>query len=106
MPCIKTGAHVYIEPYGEYVWCDAFSLDARCNWNNAKLASYKVLIEPVYLFRIVRRSFEPLTPRLHFTVHSYDQWFDNGSFHPSTHKGISTMFSAEVTNHGYEGKEL
>lgn len=81
MPCTKTGCHIFIEPYGEYAYGDAFELN------------------DVAYFRLVQRSQEPLFPRLHFTVWNYDSWFDADS-------PMSTMVSADYANLGYEGKPL
>lgn len=106
MPCIKTGAHIFVEPYNEYCWCDTFAIDPVCNVDDRMLARDKIQIDAVYLFRIVKRSFTPLDTRLHFTVHNFDEWFDKGNSHPDTHEGCSTTFAAQVTNHGYNGKEI
>lgn len=82
MTCVRTGCHIYIEPYSEFAYGDAFEVSG-----------------PVHYFRLVQRSFTPLIPRLHFTVHSYESWFD-------MHSEISTLISTDTINHGYDGKPI
>lgn len=61
MPCIKTGAQIYLENYGEFCWCDAFELG------------------DVAYFRIVQRSREPLSQAIGevwYVVNDFDNWYD------------------------------
>lgn len=80
MTCIKTGCHVFIEPYGEYAYGDAYEVAA------------------VRYFRLVQRSRKPLAPTLHFTIHSFHDWFDKDCA-----EHISTLITTQSRNHGYHG---
>ena len=78
MTCTKTGCHIYIEPYQEWAYGDAFELGS------------------VAYFRIVQRSFTPLDRVQHYTVVDYDSWFDKDGT-------VSTLISDAFVSHGYEG---
>ena len=106
MPCEKTGAQFFIEPYGEYVWCDAFLMD---NTSLDQKDYIKVLhtligtglsrqvLKPILYLRIAGRSFTPInSPILHGVVHDYDNWFDKDL-------GNSTLITNNYTYHGYHG---
>ncbi len=85
MNCMKTGCHVYLKNYGEYLYGDAFeSADNK-----------------VALFRIVERSRKPLFNRLHYTIEESSQWFDKDK-----EGATSTLIAFDFKNHGYEGKEI
>lgn len=79
MTCIKTGAHIYLAPYDEYLYGDAFEVNG------------------VYYFRICERSLKPLLPVLHFIVNDYANWFDKDTARDST------LVATHCHNHGYEG---
>lgn len=83
-PCIKTGAHVYLAPYGEYAYGDAF------------------LMGGVYLFRIVARSRDPIFPYRHFTVHSAEAT----SYLSFKDGNVETILALEVTSHSYYGETI
>lgn len=78
MECIKTGCWAYVEPYGSWVYGDAF----ECN--------------SVFLFRISHEAYLPYPDR-HFTIHSANMWFDKDG------ERVSTLVSCAVVNHGYRG---
>ena len=80
MTCMKTGAEIYIDQYGEWAHCDAF------------------VVNGVAVFRIVQTSREPMADKIHYTVHSVDEWFDKDSI-------VSTLISTlgGWTNHGFDG---
>lgn len=79
MPCIKTGCQIFIEPYGEYAYGDAFEV--------------QVGVRSVYYFRLVARSFKKINKDfVDFTVYNYDNWFDQNAPTGQT----STMISANV----------
>lgn len=88
MTCTKTGAHIFIEQYGEYCWGDAFEVTAD-DETGASIA----------YFRIVSRSFVPHLYALHYTVLGIDNWLDKDS-------PISTLIATSFINHGYEGKPI
>lgn len=91
MACLKTGCVVYLDCYGEWLYGDGFRHDG------------------VYYFRLVARTRDPEEAkayggRLHFTVESFDNWFDleaTSAARPST-----LVASGEVLYHGYEGVPL
>lgn len=58
MTCIKTGAHIFLRPYGAYALCDAF------------------LINGSYIFRVVHFGYESIRPEVHFAVEEIAHWFD------------------------------
>lgn len=84
MQCTKTGCHVYLKEYGEYVYGDAH------------------MVGNVLVLRIVQRSFSgPLADRLHYEVGQAEGWFDK-----NRSDGSSTLLTTQYIDHGYEGKEL
>lgn len=84
MSCIKTGAHILIEPYNTYAHCDAFTH------------------EGTFWFRIVALDAAPLSTVLNFTLRNWITWYDERNTSPST---PSTMLcrAADVINHGWAG---
>lgn len=89
MTCIKTGCTVYLDCYGEWLYGDAFRTD-----------------NGTYYFRLVDRTrnkqmLEDYGSRLHFSVESFDNWFDLDA---TSAKTPSTLIAkGEVIYHGYEG---
>lgn len=79
MTCTKTGCHIFISPYGEYAYGDAFEL------------------EGVAYFRIVQRARSPIFPVLHYTIIDFDNWFDKDTSRPST------LITARYACLGYDG---
>ena len=106
MTCIKTGFHGFDEAYQEYVYGDAFAYDGYSPQSGQEIAIKGIQVQAVHVFRIVQRSFTPLGPKLHFTIHKWGDWFEKGGSTPDSHEGISTMIATHVTNHGYEEKPL
>lgn len=85
MPCIKTGAHAYLEEYDEWVYGDMHSYA-----NPAGVA-----FPPFYVFRVSQQMRTPHFPIKHFTIHKVlADWKD---------QPYGTILSSNVTNHGYEG---
>jgi hypothetical protein len=82
MQCIKTGAQIYLEEYGEYAICDTFE------------------DKGVFLFRIVDTSNEPMRAYLHSIVLKVDNWFGRGQ------DLVGTLISTMVRDFGPEGKLL
>lgn len=101
MTCTKTGAHILIKPYNEYVYGDAFEISVIDEKLFMELAYNDFLsgIADVAYFRIVQRGFKPLAPTLHYTVHNYVDWWDKDG-------PISTLITKNFTNHGYNGVTL
>lgn len=85
MSCIKTGCHVYIEPYGEFAYGDAYQFGDTF----------------VFLLVQVNRA-QILGERVHAIVSHVDQWFDKGAMekHPYAN---STLISRSAELFGYEG---
>lgn len=104
MGCVKTGCHVYVEEYDEYVYGDAFAVDGYSPQSNYEIAAKGIQVQAVHCFRIVQRSKEPITRTLHFTVHKIAEWWDKGHEAEWNSRINSTLLSGHVTNHGYEGK--
>jgi len=87
MSCIKTGFHAFLEPHQLFLYGDAFD------------------VGDAYLFRICETSREPIQARKHFTIRSWDLWFDESA---TSMDRNSTMvsFARDVTNHGYDGIDV
>ena len=83
MQCVKTGAVIHLACHGEWLYGDAF------------LSTKSELIVRVRL-----RSHEPITDVKHFTITSYDVWFDETA---TSGDRNSTLIAAGFVNHGYEG---
>lgn len=96
MTCTKTGAHIYIEQYDEYAYCDAFELELDAPGIGA------INVAKVAYFRVVEVSFgKPLYPNLHYKVWNVADWFDR------ERTGlVSTLISDNFTNLGYEGRPI
>lgn len=89
MPCVKTGCHIYIIPYGVFAYGDAHKVDE------------------VYFFRLAQASHKPLHDVLHFELNNYDSWWDAKStkeFRPP----VSTLAASgsDVISWGYEGRDI
>lgn len=89
MTCIKTGCHVELKTRGEWLYGDAFEI----KWTSRDGFSHSV-----FYFRIVARSFIPLSDVVHFTLIGYADWFDEMA-------KISTLIADndDVISYGYEG---
>lgn len=82
MNCIKTGAHVYLDPYDEWAYGDAFQLGDHT------------------YFRLYAKDFKPIRPVKHFTVYMIDQWWDEDK---TSMEQNSTLIATAWRYHGYEG---
>lgn len=89
MPCEKTGCQVYLVPYDEFLYGDAFILSPFHNSKEAEKAirgiAYNDWLNEVHdigVFRIVARSKKPINGlgEVHFVIHDYDSWFDQPTF--------------------------
>lgn len=88
MTCIKTGCHIWIEPYQEYAYGDAFEIEPVLP-DDAKiwrfLANNKIdkLIRNTAYFNLVTRSMEPINGNtsIHYTIHDYAGWFGKDTNH-------------------------
>lgn len=78
MACIKTGAHVYLHCYDEWLLGDVFRLDR------------------IYFMRVSACSPIPIRPVKHFVIYNFEYWWDK-------HSDVSTLVSHEVEDLGYEG---
>lgn len=85
MTCIKTGAHVYLHCYGEWLYGDMHKVG-----NN-------------HILRAVARSFTPFRPVKHFTIYNFDYWWDK---HDMSTNRPSTLVTHEIEDLGYEGVPL
>lgn len=78
MTCIKTGAQIFLEEYGNYLIGDMFQFG------------------DAYVFRAVAKGLEPLRPQLHFRIIRLAHWFDE-------HKFPSTLIFLHAVDYGYDG---
>lgn len=80
--CIKTGAQIFLEEYGTWVYGDAFEAD------------------DFFIFRVGSQSFTPEASRKHFQINLIAHWFDqdvDGRY------GTLIAYAQNVTNLGYDG---
>ncbi len=84
MTCIKTGAVIFIEPYQEFAYCDAFEI------NN------------IAYFRIVERirlgQSKDILLDINYVIYDYQNWFDKDS------KTTSTLITNNYIYVGYNAK--
>lgn len=116
MTCTRTGAHIWLEPYGEWLYGDAFEIGQ--GWDRETdlgvgramlLGGYGVSnwpIKTIAYFNIVARSFKPVNGLLvkHYTVHSWEEWFNQGDIEQQL-RG-SFLVTNNFTNHGYYGEPI
>ena len=81
--CIKTGAHVRLSCYSEWLYGDVFKTS-----------------KGDLVMRVCERRREPLFDVKHFTIMSYDVWFDERKTSGNTN---STLVAEGFIDHGYEG---
>lgn len=86
MQCVKTGAHVKLLCYGEWLYGDVFKTT-----------------KGDFVMRVCQRSHIPLSKTKHFTFHSFDIWFDERR---TSGEENSTLFPEGVQDHGYEGVSI
>lgn len=120
MSCTKTGCHIWIEPWHEWAYGDAFEIGPfktndrhiidqinrflnkpREGWENG-LGQY---VTNIAYFKIVRRSFTPINGYRvkHYTVHTFE---DFGGFSDEVEKDYwppVMLISNNFTNHGSQG---
>jgi hypothetical protein len=101
MTCTKTGAHIYLVSYREFVYGDAFELEPFYGPEKevAKLIrelSYNGHLEQIKdfaYFHLIARSREPINElrEVHYVVHDWDNWFNKGTL--SSHfERLNTSF--------------
>ena len=81
--CIKTGAHVRLSSHGEWLYGDVFKTS-----------------KGDLIMRVCDRRREPLLDVKHFTIMSYDVWFDETK---TSGDHNSTLVAEGFIEHGYEG---
>jgi len=85
MTCIKTGCQIFIAPYQEFAYGDAFR------------------VGNVYVFRLCERGFAHITgPLKHFTIDNWVYWFDDAKTSQATNSTLIAEAS-DVEDHGYDG---
>lgn len=88
MTCVKTGCHIWLAPYREFVYGDAFEIepvlekDAREQkvWRKLDQAGLFPFIKNTAYFRLVGRSYSPINERLDvdYIVYGWNNWFNCG----------------------------
>lgn len=87
MTCVKTGCHIYLLPYREFAYGDAFEIEpilvdenTNKNWRKVHNAGLYYTIKNTAYFRLVGRSFSPINERLDvdYIIHGWDNWFNSG----------------------------
>lgn len=81
--CIKTGAHVRLSCYNEWLYGDVFKTS-----------------QGSLIMRVCERSREPIIKVKHFTIMSYDVWFDKNK---TSGDRNSTIVAEGFIEHGYQG---
>lgn len=88
MQCERTGAHIWIEPYGEWAVCDLFREGV------------------IWVARISAVAFDPMRTYNNGDVLNADAWFDREKM-AQLGRGlvVSTLImpSTQFAYHGYEG---
>lgn len=113
MTCTRTGAHIWLEPYGEWLYGDAFEIGQ--GWDMATnhqvgaafhRAGITSPVKTIAYFNIAARSFRPINGLLvkHYTVHSWEEWFNQGDTEQQL-RG-SFLVTNNFTNHGYYGEPI
>lgn len=113
MTCTKTGAHVYIVPYNEFVWCDIHMygnmhvtdeeykevMNALRSLEENEGIRTKIFL-PIMSLRICHRSRAPINncSVLHAIVNDYGDWFDKDT-------NSSTLITNNYRYLGYHGKK-
>lgn len=100
MTCVKTGCHIWLVPYQEFAYGDAFRLEPvlRCNshiWQKLRQQDLANLIQDFYCFRLVSRNKAPINGRdtVDFVVYDWDQWFGQPEFNSQCRGPASTLIS-------------
>jgi hypothetical protein len=81
MTCTKTGCHVYLECYDEFLYGDAYETGN------------------IACFRIAGRSKDPFQKRIHYRVKDFNHWFD-------AETNTSLLITEEFIRYSYEGELL
>lgn len=81
MPCVKTGCHIWIEPYQEFAYGDAFEIEPilpedHMLWHKIPREERDKVKNTAY-FNLVHAGREPINgfDHVHYIVHNYDNWF-------------------------------
>ena len=82
MQCVKTGAHVFLEEYGSWVYGDAFQYGGA------------LFVNAVYA------GHDPARPVKHYTAHRIDHWFNESR---TSEAAPSVLVVAGWSDHGYDG---
>lgn len=90
--CVKTGAHIYVEQYGEWAYGDMHKLGS------------------VYIMRVCQIHHKPLRQKRHYTVGNVGAWFDRPKEDAPSHQvhqpNSTLLIDARfIEEHGYEGKD-
>lgn len=116
MTCTRTGCHIWIEPYNEFAYGDAFEVSpfatkdekiiARVN----RLLNADALLKPIVVniayFKIVKRSFQPINDFAvkHYTVSDFEELIGGDSIEAGkSYWPPAIMITNNFTNHGYYG---
>ncbi len=85
MSCKKTGCHIWLPQYDMWVYGDLYSFGT----------------DPVWMIRVIAKSFSPLRDASHGTLATIDEWWDKDST-----KLYSTLVGHDLIDYSYEGKTL
>ncbi len=83
--CVKTGCHVFLHEYREWIYGDAFHFNGTL------------------IIRVCARHHDPVMEKVHFNIFRISHWFDQGS--TSVEKN-STLVTQNFNWHGYEGEDF
>lgn len=85
MTCTKTGCHIYLVPYREFAYGDAFEIEPILEadkkvWRELHQMKLTDKIKNTAYFRLVGRSFFAINSRdsVDYIVHDWDNWFNPG----------------------------
>lgn len=116
MSCTKTGCHVWIEPYNEWAYGDAFEVGPYKTRDQSTIDMLNRMVnrEPhlntfvtnIAYFKIVHHSFVPINGLAvkHYTIHDYEEFIGGGSIEAgASYWPPAIMITNNFTNHGSQG---
>lgn len=119
--CTRTGCHVWLEPYREWLYGDAFEVspfnttDRSAIDNVNRMLNQKhddwrdglgKLVTNVAYFKIVARSFEPINGLTvkHYTVREFEEFIGaRGDEVGKVDSPFAILITNQFVNHGYHG---
>lgn len=126
MTCTRTGCHIWVEPYREFMYGDAFevrpfrtrdeniinALDLRIKHSTAVLAGPRLpdYITNIAYFKLVAWSHRPINNLsvIHYTIHDFEEIISTvGEAVERDYQSLpALLITNNFTNHGYNGVSI